>query len=84
MHPWARFAVLRLSSFFATLAGPDFESELPPPDSLPDGWKDIGDVEVFFPRCAPKRLACERLCAVQSVKSVNGFGFLGSTWHAKC
>lgn len=25
----------------------------------------------------------ERLCASQSVKSANGFGFLGSNWHAK-
>ena len=46
-----------LALFCATLAGPDFESELPPSDSLPVGWKDVGDVEVFFPRCAPKRLA---------------------------
>ncbi len=71
--------------FCATLAGPDFESEIPPPDSLPVGWKDVGDVEVFFPRCAPKRLARERFCATQSVKSLKGlsFVFLGSNWHAK-
>eukprot|EP00434_Breviolum_minutum_P026949 symbB.v1.2.023824.t1/scaffold2199.1/size85959/5 len=51
--PWTRRPTARLSQPVGS--GPDFESEVPPPDSLPVGWKDVGDVEVFFPRCAPKR-----------------------------